>query len=421
MELVARKWENMSHDDQSKYLQRHKKSKHRLTNFSSDELDNVKRVFKTHGLNGMVEAKQDKAENQVDDWAKKLQELGLQEEQTDSGRKFVGNDVEINLDVKKGKMRYFAMFEIQPKQFEMVANHKEDKKEKKKELSKQLRILYTNGQADEFVKLLNENWYNPIKGGLADEKSPIDFDKEQLIKGIKVEFEHVSDIFKAAKIVMDHLTEMNKYYDKLETIEKHADCDYELKDKVYYMKCDNEEIPVDIDAPAKLKAKIGGYSMLKHFATIHKEFVRFARKWEELTHDLQVTYLHRHPGSRRHLTSTPPPRSQTSGLKIYEPVRPQSRDVLSYMRDAVNADPGARPVVRKYLTNREGSHNKYHYFAILKDKDDNFVAANVYGRIGYPPKGVAVLSRSPLQNDAEMALRKKLDKKLARGYKPTVL
>lgn len=420
MELIARKWENMSHERQKDYLDRHKKSKHKLTNFSSEELDSIKRLFKTHGFNGMIEAKQDKAENQVNFWANKLHELGLQEKQTDSGRKFVGSDIEVELNVEKGKMRYFATFKIEPRRFEMVAA-KDDKKEQKKELSKQLRILYTNGQVDDFIKLLNEKWYNPIKGGLADEKSPIDFDKEQLVKGIKVEFEHVSDIFKAAKIAMDHLTEMNNYYDRLETIEKHADCDYALKDKVYYMKCDHEEsIPVDIDAPAKLKAKIGG-SMFKHFATIQREFVRLARKWEELTYDLQRAYLSRHPATKRRITAQPAPRSETSGLAIHEPKRSQSHDVLDYMRESVGAAPGAKPMSRAYMTMREGNHNKYHYFAIMPDKDNNFVAANVYGRIGYPPKGIAILTRSPNASDAEMFLRKKMMKKQMKGYKPTTL
>ena len=103
MKLIARKWEDMSRENQTEYLKRHRKSKHRLTNFSSDELDSVKRMFKTHGFNGMVEAKQDKAKDQIDVWANKLQELGLQEEETDSGRKFVGNDIEIDFLNKKSK------------------------------------------------------------------------------------------------------------------------------------------------------------------------------------------------------------------------------------------------------------------------------------------------------------------------------
>ena len=33
-------------------------------------------------------------------------------------------------------------------------------------------------------------------------------------------------------------------------------CKYTLEDGVYYMVCDGEKIPVDVDAPPKLKAKI---------------------------------------------------------------------------------------------------------------------------------------------------------------------
>jgi len=77
--------------------------------------------------------------------------------------------------------------------------------------------------------------------------------------------------------------------------------------------------------------------------------------------------------------------------------------------------------VRNYLTMREGSHNKYHYFAVIPDRQGNFVAANVYGRIGYPPKGVAILSRSPDQLQAAATLQAKMNKKMMKGYKPTTL
>lgn len=58
-----------------------------------------------------------------------------------------------------------------------------------------------------------------IPGGLADKRKPEDFDYEQLQKGIKVELEHTSDPQIAQEIAMDHLTEDEKYYDKLENIE----------------------------------------------------------------------------------------------------------------------------------------------------------------------------------------------------------
>jgi len=59
-----------------------------------------------------------------------------------------------------------------------------------------------------------------LPGGLADKKSPKDFDKKQLAKGTKVEMEHVDDRALAQEIAMDHLTEDPKYYEKLETIEE---------------------------------------------------------------------------------------------------------------------------------------------------------------------------------------------------------
>jgi hypothetical protein len=64
------------------------------------------------------------------------------------------------------------------------------------------------------------NYKDEIPGGLADKKSPKDFDKEQLAKGMKVESEHTSDPKIAREIAMDHLTEDKDYYTKLEKIEK---------------------------------------------------------------------------------------------------------------------------------------------------------------------------------------------------------
>lgn len=59
-----------------------------------------------------------------------------------------------------------------------------------------------------------------IPGGLADDKSPKDFDPEALAQGVKVEREHTSDPSIAREIAMDHLTEDPSYYTKLEKIEK---------------------------------------------------------------------------------------------------------------------------------------------------------------------------------------------------------
>ena len=71
-------------------------------------------------------------------------------------------------------------------------------------------------------------WKDRIEGGLADNKKPSDFDKEQLNKGVAVELEHTDDPEKAKEIAMDHLEESKdykgkkggKYYDLLEKMEK---------------------------------------------------------------------------------------------------------------------------------------------------------------------------------------------------------
>ena len=41
---------------------------------------------------------------------------------------------------------------------------------------------------------------------------------------------------------------------------------------------------------------------MEHLAIIQKEFVKEARKWDDLTLDEQRTYIKKHPGSKRRLT-----------------------------------------------------------------------------------------------------------------------
>ena len=84
-----------------------------------------------------------------------------------------------------------------------------------------------------------------IPGGLAKGKTLIDlakrwdskgyydpkqfaaeYIKPQLVKGIKVEMEHTTDVSIAAEIAMDHLWEDLKYYDKLKTIETESLVEY---------------------------------------------------------------------------------------------------------------------------------------------------------------------------------------------------
>jgi len=68
--------------------------------------------------------------------------------------------------------------------------------------------------------VFREGWTDKLKGGLADESSPSEFDQRQLMKGIHVEFEHTSDVATAMEIATDHLKEDPNYYDKLEKMEE---------------------------------------------------------------------------------------------------------------------------------------------------------------------------------------------------------
>jgi len=62
-----------------------------------------------------------------------------------------------------------------------------------------------------------------LPDGLADNRVPSDFCKEQLEKGILTEMEHTDDPDLALEIAMDHLTENDRYYDHLEKMEEDMD------------------------------------------------------------------------------------------------------------------------------------------------------------------------------------------------------
>lgn len=68
-----------------------------------------------------------------------------------------------------------------------------------------------------------------LKGGLADNKKPSDFDQKQLSKGVKVELEHTKDKNLAKEIAMDHMMEDEKYYTHLNEMEKKYKKAFNLK------------------------------------------------------------------------------------------------------------------------------------------------------------------------------------------------
>jgi hypothetical protein len=64
-----------------------------------------------------------------------------------------------------------------------------------------------------------KKWKDKLPGGLADKRTPNDFEKSQIEKGKEVEFEHSDDPEIAREISMDHLEEHPEYYTGLEHME----------------------------------------------------------------------------------------------------------------------------------------------------------------------------------------------------------
>ena len=72
-----------------------------------------------------------------------------------------------------------------------------------------------------------------------------------------------------------------------------------------------------------------------------------------------------------------------------------------------------------YITKQEGSSNKFHYFAIIRENKngkEQFIGVNTYGRIGYDPK-VIEISRGEDKESVLNAMDKKMYTKTNKGYK----
>lgn len=90
-------------------------------------------------------------------------------------------------------------------------------------ISGYLAVLHANSE-------ISEN--NTLKGGKADNSSindlakkfniTVDYIKNQINKGVKVELEHTNSKEKATEIAMDHLSEFPDYYERLEKMEQKA-------------------------------------------------------------------------------------------------------------------------------------------------------------------------------------------------------
>jgi hypothetical protein len=128
-------------------------------------------------------------------------------------------------------------------------------------------------------KIINEK--ETLQGGVGDKKTieaiakkhnvSLDYAKEQLAKGIKVESEHTNDIQKQTEIAIDHLFEFIEYYNELEKMEtnlkaketqmenkENIEFGSPLKKAAYYM---TNKIPVDYN---ETPAYVVGQNLVKN-------------------------------------------------------------------------------------------------------------------------------------------------------------
>ncbi len=90
--------------------------------------------------------------------------------------------------------------------------------------------------------LFKEDESNLLEGGIGDNLSDDDVDKEELKKGLKVEKEHTKDKRIAKEIALDHLAEDPNYYSKLEIIHKENPSRAKKKNKKLWEKVKQEAV-----------------------------------------------------------------------------------------------------------------------------------------------------------------------------------
>jgi hypothetical protein len=106
-----------------------------------------------------------------------------------------------------------------PKGFSTRTERKKTKKAHKKTIKLSEEELTSDENPDETPELDidqlsqdQEETGNMLQGGIGDEKSPSDFDYDQVLMGLEVEKEHSDNPMVALEIVLDHLTEDPQYY-----------------------------------------------------------------------------------------------------------------------------------------------------------------------------------------------------------------
>ena len=105
-------------------------------------------------------------------------------------------------------------------------------------------------------------------------------------------------------------------------------------------------------------------------------------------------------------------------MDFIDPSRGHMKPILDAIKGKFNDYSDKKVTWREYVTFREGTSNKMHYFIVYETANGKFRAANAYGRIGY---GVQVVDLGvyDTKEEAIAVAKKKLSSKLAKGYEIT--
>jgi mannose-6-phosphate isomerase-like protein (cupin superfamily) len=120
--MKTAKWQDLSFEQQQQYMKHHPKTKFHVTGMPSDpqniELFNIKKTM--NGLNSVVEGKLPIVQEKANEWSETLQSLGFEKvKESEESTTLVKDDLQAEVGVKKGKMRYFSYFEIKPMEVNM--------------------------------------------------------------------------------------------------------------------------------------------------------------------------------------------------------------------------------------------------------------------------------------------------------------
>jgi len=155
------------------------------------------------------------------------------------------------------------------------------------------------------------DWLDKLPGGLADDKTPEDFDPKALREGILIELEHTSDKKLAQEITMDHLTEDNAYYVKLKKIEgsggnteraMQMERIYDMIDELLLRYIPEEksrpsaEIVYDVDYMGKTTWKPMGGKNYTHISINHKVVNNLDMLRQVLAHEVIHHHLYQKYG-----------------------------------------------------------------------------------------------------------------------------